>query len=145
MRCCTMTAPNGVETLTTKVNSHEGSVCNTIKAAIGSRSSSDHSSGHLSILGKGRFDQHVGHQASVGQLVPGDRREGAALQPMLDGSALIRVPISCNHWIHHCHLHTSSLRSVLNLLHAAGSFKQEVSTETAQRCFCWHGGSPHFL
>ena len=56
------------------------------------------------MLRQSRLDQHIGHQASVGQLVPGDWREGAALQPVLDGSALICVPISCNHWIHHHHL-----------------------------------------
>ena len=64
----------------------------------------DNNSGHLSMLRKGRFDQHIGHQAGVGQLFPGDRREGAALQPVLDGSALISVPISRDHWIHHHHL-----------------------------------------
>ena len=63
-----------------------------------------HNSSLLGMLRKGRLDQHIGEQANVRQLVLGDGREGAALQPVLDGGALICVPISCNHWIHHHYL-----------------------------------------
>ena len=72
------------------------------------------------MLRKSRLELHIGDQASVRQLAPGDRREGAALQPVLNGSALVGVSIICNHWIHHNHLwHKSSL--VLEVKHAAQS------------------------
>ena len=71
--------------------------------------SSNSSSKHLGKLCSNSPGRYIGHQASVGQLVPGDRRQGAALQPVLNGSALICVPISCNHRIHHCHLHVADI------------------------------------
>ena len=70
------------------------------------------------MLGKRGFDQHIGHQASVGQVVSSDRRQGAALQPVLDGCSLIGVPISCNHGIHHRHLQMAEVWE-LHLQHAA--------------------------
>ncbi len=56
------------------------------------------------MLAKSRLDQHIGDKSGVGELVPSDRGQAAALQPVLNGNLLIGVPICSNHWLHHHHL-----------------------------------------
>ena len=54
-------------------------------------------------------DEDIWDQASMGQGVRGDRRGAAGLQPLLNGSPLIGVPICCNDWVHHLGLHILQL------------------------------------
>ena len=56
------------------------------------------------MLVKSRLDQNTGDKSGVGELVPSDWGQAAALQPVLNGGLLIGVPICSNHWLHHHHL-----------------------------------------
>ena len=56
------------------------------------------------MLAKSRLDQHIGDKSGVGKLVPSHWGQAAALQPVLNGSLLIGVPICSDHWLHHHHL-----------------------------------------
>ncbi len=56
------------------------------------------------MLVKSRLDQDIGDKSDVGELVPSDWGQAAALQPVLNGGLLIGVPICSNHWLHHHHL-----------------------------------------
>ena len=47
-------------------------------------------------------DGMICHNATVVHRLSGDRRCAVLLQPVLNGRALIGVPISSNYWIHHC-------------------------------------------
>ena len=53
-------------------------------------------------------DKCVGDQTSMSKNITGDRGGGAGLQPLLDGSSLISVPICCNDWVNHPNLHAQS-------------------------------------
>ena len=53
----------------------------------------------------------------MGELVPGDRGGGAALQPLLDGAVLVGVPVSRYHWV--CHDHLPPQEQLLSMCHAS--------------------------
>ena len=90
------------------------------------------------MLCQGSLDQKVGHQASVRQLVPSDRRQTAVLQPELNGSALVCVSISCNHWVIHCHLHAYSSNRCYchSLLYKADSIKNSLGPAVRDSTLC---------
>ena len=72
----------------------------------------------LSMLRKGRLDQHIGYQSSVEQLVNSHRREGAALQPMLDGSALVCLPAINGSFIATCKCILLAQETSVYMLHS---------------------------
>ena len=54
----------------------------------------------------GCLGQDIGHKAGVGQTQQGDGGGGTGLQPLLNSSSLISVPISRNHRVYQCDLRT---------------------------------------
>ena len=67
--------------------------------------------------GKNAPDKDIGHQTSMRQNSPCDRRTAVMLKPLLQCCFLICVPICSNHWLCHNLLHTmrSSMNFVLQL------------------------------
>ena len=71
---------------------------------------------HLAL--NGRLDQHIGHKAEVSKREAGDRRGRLGLQPLLDSRPFVGVPISRNHRVHHCDLHTIQVNTVMSAVTA---------------------------
>lgn len=82
----------------------KNSKCHRLKApAFGAAGTSDLAC-QVCMLAKSRLDQHIGDKSGVGKLVPSHWGQAAALQPVLNGSLLIGVPICSDPRLHHHHL-----------------------------------------
>ena len=67
----------------------------------------------LAVSGNGSPNQDIVQDAGVGQGPAGDWGGGLLCQPGLQGSPLICVPVSGNHWVSHCDLQVQHAMSIV--------------------------------
>ena len=85
----------------------------------------------------GRLGQDIGHKAGVRQRQHGDGGGGVGLQPLLNGGPLIGVPISRNHRVYHCYLHTIYVSHKCHSLLSTSGRMLRMLPDVAADQFCW--------